>query len=60
MPMPENIWEDLSIDFIFGLSKTPRHFDSVIVIVDSFSKMAKFVPCKKTTDSLNVALLFLR
>ena len=58
LPVPTRPWDDVSLDFVLGLSKTAHRHESILVIVDRFSKMAHFVPCSKTADASRVATLF--
>lgn len=48
------------MDFVVGFPKIAQHFDSVLVVIDRFSKIAYFIFYKKIDDASHVAYLFFR
>ena len=51
LPIPEWKWDDITMDFVVGLPRTPSGKNSVWVIVDRLTKSAHFLPVNNT-DSL--------
>ncbi len=58
LPIPNAPWQHISLDFVVRLPLV-SDFDSVLVVVDRFSKMAHFLPCRQTFTAINFATLFL-
>src|SRR3954465_15808200 len=48
LPIPSTPWEQVSMDFITQLPVTKAGFDTIVVFVDTFSKMVHFVPTHTT------------
>ncbi|MBW0546589.1 hypothetical protein O181_086304, partial [Austropuccinia psidii MF-1] len=59
LPIPKGPWICLSMDFITQLPLS-NSFDSILVIVDRFSKMEVFIPTMYSITSLDLAHLFIK
>jgi hypothetical protein len=65
LPLPSKPFESISMDFITDLPRsidktTGVVYDSILVIVDRYTKISKYIPCKKTTSAEDLADLFLK
>ena len=57
--IPEQPWEDISIDFVTGLPASDG-FNTICVIVDRFSKQWHLCPCNDTIDAPGLSELFIK
>jgi hypothetical protein len=58
LPIPKDIWRDLSMDFIEGLPKS-KGFSAILVVVDRLTKYAHLIPVKHPYTAATIAQLFL-
>ncbi|XP_070023215.1 uncharacterized protein [Nicotiana sylvestris] len=53
-------WEMINMDFVVGLPRTLRKFDSIWVIVDRLTKSAYFLPIRSTDTVERYAQLYIK
>jgi hypothetical protein len=56
--IPDWKWDDISMDFIVGLPMTARKFDSIWMIMDQFTKLARFIPVNTCYDTQKYAEIY--
>jgi hypothetical protein len=59
LKIPEWKWEEISMDFVVGLSKTQSSYDSIWVIIDHLSKVAHFILVKTTYKGSKLVELYI-
>ncbi|WVZ64048.1 hypothetical protein U9M48_013625 [Paspalum notatum var. saurae] len=52
-------WEDIHMDFIVGLPRTQKGYDSIWVIIDRLTKSAHFIPVKTIYHAKTYAELYI-
>jgi hypothetical protein len=57
LPIPERLWESVSMDFMVSLPPS-RGFDAIMIVVDRFSKMAHFILTKDSAMAQETGRLF--
>jgi len=55
--IPEKAWTHISVDFITKLPLA-QEYDSILVVVDRFTKMVHFIPTTEKTSAEGLAHLF--
>ena len=62
LPVPEGPWEDILLDFIVGLPLS-LHMgvtcDSILVMVDRFLKMVRYIPITNIINATDLGVLII-
>jgi hypothetical protein len=59
LKIPERKWEEIGMDFIVGIPRTPAGYDSIWVIVDRLTKVAHFIPVRTNYTGAKLAELYM-
>ena len=59
LEIPRWKWEDIHMDFIVGLPRTSKGYDSIWVIIDRLTKSAHFIPVRVTYPMQKYAELYI-
>ena len=60
LEIPEWKWEQITMDFVSGLPRSPMNHDSIWVIVDRLTKTAHFIPILMTYSMDRLAELYIQ
>ncbi|WVZ51895.1 hypothetical protein U9M48_002995, partial [Paspalum notatum var. saurae] len=59
LKVPEWKWEEITMDFIVGLPRTQKGYNSIWVVVDRLTKVAHFIPVNTTYSDAKLAELYI-
>jgi transposase InsO family protein len=60
IPHPLRRWQQVTLDLITGLPRTPDGFDAILVVVDKCSKLLHLIPTTSSVTAPELADLFFR
>jgi hypothetical protein len=63
LPRPRGPWQEITMDFITDLPECQwngNKYDACLIVVDRYTKMARYIACTKTITASELADLFLR
>lgn len=61
LPVPTKPWKEISMDFVTGLPPSKYKnvvYDSILVFVDRFTKIVRYIPVTTTIDAAKLAEVF--
>ena len=53
-------WENITMDFMLGLPRSPRGKDAIWAVFDRLMKIAHFIPMKTTNSALDLVPLYVK
>lgn len=63
LPLPTRPWKEITMDFITDLPPSERKgrvYDSILVVVDRYTKMPRYIPTNKTINAIQLEELFMK
>jgi hypothetical protein len=61
LPLAEGLWTDITLDFITELPESKYggwSYDTILVVIDRWSKMAHYIPTRSTIKAADLAEVF--
>jgi hypothetical protein len=60
LEIPEWKWENITMDFVVGLPRSPRGKDAIWVVIDRLTKVAHFIPMNTKNSAVDLVPLYIK
>jgi hypothetical protein len=60
LEIPKWKWENIAMDFVVGLPRSPRGKDAIWVVIDRLTKVAHFILMKQTSLAVDLVPLYIK